>query len=71
MSSRQDEVLMNLLPIPALDGFHLLVTIGEMITGKALSHKWYARIQLLGTMLLLGLTIFLVFNDLYKLFVHS
>lgn len=58
---------MNLLPIPTLDGFHLLLAIAEMITGKAVPYKIQARIQQFGLVLLVSLTLFLMGNDLYKI----
>ena len=58
--------LMNLLPIPALDGFHLLITLGEMVIRRKINHKWYGYLQMLGTLFLITLTIVLILKDLYK-----
>ena len=60
--------LMNLLPIPALDGFHLVINLGEVITRKKISPSSYARIQTLGALLLFSLMCLLVLKDLYKMF---
>lgn len=61
--------LMNLLPLPALDGFHLLIILLEMVTGKRPSPKWYARLQIAGVLSLGSLTLFLLIRDICKWFV--
>jgi regulator of sigma E protease len=60
---------MNILPIPALDGGHVVLLLLEMITGKALSVKAMERIQTVGMVLLLTLTVFIFGNDIIGLFV--
>lgn len=57
---------MNILPIPALDGGHVVFLIGEMITGRKPSEKLLERAQLVGMILLLSLLIYANGNDLYK-----
>ena len=57
---------MNILPIPALDGGHVLFTIWEMITGKKPSDKFMARAQTVGMMLLFALLIYANGNDLLR-----
>ncbi|TYP99989.1 regulator of sigma E protease [Tenacibaculum adriaticum] len=59
---------MNLLPIPALDGGHVLFTLWEMITGKKPSDKFLEYAQVAGFILLLTLLIFANGNDIFKLF---
>jgi len=59
---------MNLLPIPALDGGHIMFIIIESITGKKLSDKFMERAQLVGMILLLSLMVFAVGNDIMKMF---
>ena len=54
---------MNLLPIPALDGGHVLFTLGEMITGRKPSEKFLEYAQVFGMVLLLGLMLFANGND--------
>jgi regulator of sigma E protease len=49
---------MNILPIPALDGGHVIFLLWEMITGRAVSQKILERAQLIGIVLLLSLMIF-------------
>lgn len=58
----------NVLPIPALDGGHALFTLVEMITGKAPSDKFQERAQVVGMMIILGLMIFAIGNDVIRTF---
>lgn len=58
--------LMNLLPIPALDGGHSLFLIIEMIKGKPLSDKFLERAQLVGFVMLISLMVFAFGNDILK-----
>lgn len=59
--------LMNLLPIPALDGGHALFLIIEMIKGKPLSDKFLERAQLVGFVILISLMVFVFGNDITRL----
>jgi len=59
---------MNLLPIPALDGGHIMFIAIESITGRKLSDKFMERAQLVGMILLLSLMVFAVGNDIIKMF---
>lgn len=54
---------MNLLPIPALDGGHVMFTLMEMITGRKPSDKFLEYAQIVGMIILFGLLIFANFND--------
>ncbi len=54
---------MNLLPIPALDGGHVLFTLGEMITGRKPSEKFLEYAQIVGMVLLFSLMLFANGND--------
>jgi regulator of sigma E protease len=54
---------MNLLPIPALDGGHVVFTLAEMITGRKPSEKFLEYAQIVGMVLLLGLMLYANFND--------
>ena len=58
---------MNLLPIPALDGGHVVFLIYEMIVGRPPSDKFMMVMQNIGTVLLLGLMAFALFNDFFKM----
>jgi regulator of sigma E protease len=59
---------MNLLPIPALDGGHILFIGIESITRRKLSDKFMERAQVVGMVLLLMLMVFAVGNDILKMF---
>jgi len=54
---------MNLLPIPALDGGHVLFTLIEMITGRKPSEKFLEYAQIVGMVLLLALMLYANGND--------
>jgi regulator of sigma E protease len=58
--------LMNLLPIPALDGGHAVFLIIEMIKGKPLSDKFLERAQIVGFVILICLMVFAFGNDIVK-----
>jgi len=60
--------VMNLLPIPALDGGRLLFCFIEVIRGKPVSPKKEAYVTIAGVLLLFALMIFVLFNDIRKLF---
>ncbi len=54
---------MNLLPIPALDGGHVLFTLIEMITGRKPNEKVLEYAQIAGMIILLGLMLYANLND--------
>ncbi|MDP4283632.1 MAG: RIP metalloprotease RseP [Bacteroidota bacterium] len=54
---------MNLLPIPALDGGHVVFTLVEMITGRKPSDKFLEYAQIVGMVILLALMLFANGND--------
>lgn len=58
---------MNLLPIPALDGGHVVFTLWEMITGRKPGDKFLEYAQLVGFVLLIALLLFANGNDLFRL----
>jgi regulator of sigma E protease len=60
--------IMNILPIPALDGGHIVFLIYEMITGKEAPQKVLEYAQIVGFVILLGLLIFANGNDIYRAF---
>jgi regulator of sigma E protease len=62
---------MNILPIPALDGGHVMFLLWEMITGKAVSQKILERSQIVGMVLLLGLMLYGNGMDVVRLFSGS
>lgn len=59
---------MNILPIPALDGGHVLFLIYEMVAGKAPSDKFLEYAQIVGMVFLVSLMLFANGNDVFKLF---
>lgn len=54
---------MNLLPIPALDGGHVMFTLYEMVSGRKPSEKFLEYAQMVGMVLLLGLMLYANGND--------
>ncbi|TCP12146.1 regulator of sigma E protease [Crenobacter luteus] len=60
--------ILNLLPIPVLDGGHLMYYVAELIKGKPVSEKTQIIGQKIGLMLLGALMMFALFNDLSRLF---
>ena len=60
--------LMNILPIPALDGGHLFILIIESVARRDLSYKLKMNIQQAGFALLIGFMVFAVYNDVMNLF---
>jgi len=58
---------MNILPIPALDGGHILIILFETITRRKISDKILGIIQILGIIVILGLMIFAFYNDIMNL----
>lgn len=59
---------MNLLPIPALDGGHVVFLLIEMVKGKPLGDKFMERAQMVGFVILLSLMVFVLGNDIFKIF---
>ena len=58
--------VMNLLPIPALDGGHVMFLLYEIISGKKPSDKFLENAQMVGFVLLISLLLFANGNDIYK-----
>lgn len=59
--------IMNLLPIPALDGGHVMFLMGEMITGRKPGEKFLEYAQIGGMILLLALVLYANANDIIKM----
>ncbi len=59
---------MNLLPIPALDGGHVVFLLYEIIARRKPSDVFYEGAQKIGMALLLGLMVYAIFNDVIRLF---
>ncbi|MBR7183913.1 MAG: RIP metalloprotease RseP [Alistipes sp.] len=62
--------IMNIIPIPGLDGGHTLFTLWEMITRRKVSDKVLEIAQYIGLFLLLALMLFANGNDIYKELFH-
>lgn len=58
--------LMNLLPIPALDGGRILFLLIEIVLRKPVKEEWEANIHKVGFILLIGLTIIVFIKDIFK-----
>jgi regulator of sigma E protease len=59
---------MNILPIPGLDGGHVILTLAEMISGKKPSDKFMEYAQVVGMILLLALMVYAMGLDIFRLF---
>ena len=57
---------MNILPIPALDGGHVLFLLVEVVTGRKPSDKFMERAQMVGMIILFGLFVLAFYNDLAR-----
>jgi regulator of sigma E protease len=57
---------MNILPIPALDGGHVMFLLYEVITRRKPSDKFIEYAQITGMLLLFGLLIYANGNDLFR-----
>ena len=57
---------MNILPIPALDGGHVLFLLFEIIFRRKPGEKFLERAQMIGMIFLIGLLLFANANDIYR-----
>ena len=62
---------LNLIPIPGLDGGHVVFTLWEMITGKPVPQKVLENAQMIGVIFLLGLMLLIFGNDIFKLITNK
>ncbi|MDO8768306.1 MAG: RIP metalloprotease RseP [Burkholderiaceae bacterium] len=60
--------VLNLLPLPVLDGGHLMYYLWEGVTGKTVSDLWMDRLQRGGVALLLGMMSIALYNDITRFF---
>jgi regulator of sigma E protease len=60
--------VLNLLPLPVLDGGHLLYYLWEGVTGKAVSELWTERLQRGGVAVLFSMMFIALYNDVTRLF---
>ena len=59
--------LINLLPIPVLDGGHIFFFLVELLKGKPISERNRERAQQVGLFMLLGLMVFAFYNDIMRI----
>ncbi len=59
--------ILNLLPIPILDGGHLFFFLAEAVTGREINIKWREMAQQVGLVILIALMIFVVIMDIERL----
>lgn len=60
--------VLNLLPLPVLDGGHLMYYLWEGATGQSVPEVWIARLQQVGMFLIFAMMLTALFNDLTRLF---
>ena len=60
--------VLNLLPIPALDGGHIMFNIYEMITKRKPNQKVLIQLTIMGWLILLGLMVLGLYNDINRFF---
>lgn len=60
--------IINMLPLPALDGGRIIFVIISMITGRPVSQKVEGTVHFVGIMLLFGLMAYVTFNDITRIF---
>jgi regulator of sigma E protease len=60
--------VLNLLPLPVLDGGHLMYYLWEGLTGRGVSDAWMERLQRGGVAVLIGLMSVALFNDVARFF---
>ncbi len=57
--------LINLFPLPLLDGGHLLTYISEFVIGKNINYSLFKKIQILGVIIIIFFMSFSILNDIY------
>ncbi len=60
--------VLNLLPLPVLDGGHLMYYLWEAVTGKAVAELWLERLQRVGVAILFTMMAIALFNDVSRIF---
>ena len=58
--------VLNLLPIPALDGGHVMFLLYEMVSGRKPGDKFMEYAQMVGFIILIALVLFANGNDIFK-----
>jgi regulator of sigma E protease len=59
--------ILNLLPIPILDGGHIFFLTAEVVTGRPMSLRWREAAQQVGLVLIISLMLFAILNDLSRI----
>ena len=59
--------VLNLLPLPVLDGGHLMYYLFEAVTGQPLSDAWLERLQRGGVAIMLMMTSLALYNDVARI----
>jgi regulator of sigma E protease len=59
--------VLNLLPLPVLDGGHLMYYLWEGLTGREISEAWMSRLQRMGLAALMVMMSVALFNDIHRL----
>ena len=62
--------VMNILPIPGLDGGHALFTLWEIVTGRKVSDRVLEAAQYVGLVIILALLLYANGNDIYRFFIR-
>ena len=60
--------MLNLLPLPVLDGGHLMYYLWEAVAGRGVSDAWMERLQRAGVAVLILMMSIALFNDVTRLF---
>ena len=60
--------MVNLMPLPALDGGRLFFMLIELIRGKPVNPKYEGYVHAAGLVLLMGLMVFITYNDIVRIF---
>ena len=59
--------VINMLPLPALDGGRIIFVLFTMITGRKVSERVEGTVHIIGLVLLMGLMIYVTKNDIFRL----
>jgi regulator of sigma E protease len=59
--------VINLLPLPVLDGGHLMYYLWEALSGKPVAQLWTERLQKVGIVILMMMMSVAIFNDVTRL----
>jgi regulator of sigma E protease len=62
--------ILNLIPLPMLDGGQLMYDVWELITGRRVAESWQNVLQRVGMAGLMTITILALFNDISRLFLR-